>query len=99
MYPKSDHFHDVKNNKIKLLAAVLVEVLASFLFISSTPTLTFASISETLYSTQPPLIGRINNQTLIKNNDGGIIILKGATLIDGTGALPKSSTTIHYQWK
>jgi len=94
MYPKSDHFHAVKNNKIKLLAAVLVEVLASFLFISSTLTLTFASISETVYSTQPPSIGRINNQTLIKNNDVGIIILKGATLIDGTGALPKSNTTI-----
>src|SRR6266516_1036784 len=96
MYPKSDHFHAVKNNKIKLLAELLVEVLvlASFLFISSTLTLSFASISETVYSTQPPSIGRINNQTLIKNNDGGIIILKGATLIDGTGALPKSSTTI-----
>lgn len=94
MYPKSDHFHAVKNNKIKLLAAVLVEVLASFLFISSTLTLTFASVSETVYSTQPPSIGRINNQTLIKNNDGGITILKGATLIDGTGALPKSNTTI-----
>ena len=38
MYPKSDHFHDVKNNKIKAITAVLVEVLASFLFISSTPT-------------------------------------------------------------
>jgi imidazolonepropionase-like amidohydrolase len=94
MYQKSDHFHAVKNNKIKLLAAVLVEVLASFLFISSTLTLTFASVSETVYSTQPPSIGRINNQTLIKNNDGGITILKGATLIDGTGALPKSNTTI-----
>lgn len=97
MYPTNHRFRAIKNNnnnQVKLLAAVLAEVLASFLFISSTLTLTFANISETVYSTQPPSIGRINNQTLIKNNDGGITILKGATLIDGTGALPKSSTTI-----
>ena len=99
MYPKSDHFHAVKNNKIKLLAAVLVEVLASFLFISSTLTLTFASISETVYSTQPPLIGRINNQTLIKNNDGGIIILKGATLIRWYRCFTQIQYHDSYQWK
>jgi imidazolonepropionase-like amidohydrolase len=34
-----------------------------------------------------------HNQTLVKNNDG-VTILKGATLIDGTGTLPKPNTTI-----
>jgi imidazolonepropionase-like amidohydrolase len=34
-----------------------------------------------------------HNQTLVKNNDG-VTILKGATLIDGTGTSPKANTTI-----
>jgi imidazolonepropionase-like amidohydrolase len=34
-----------------------------------------------------------HNQTLVKNNDG-VSILKGATLIDGTGNLPKPNATI-----
>jgi hypothetical protein len=38
-------------------------------------------------------ITAISNQTLTQN-DAGVIILEGATIIDGTGALPKPNTTI-----
>ena len=41
---------------------------------------------------QPPLTA-MSNQVLTKNN-AGVIILEGATVIDGTGDLPKPNTTI-----
>jgi len=41
---------------------------------------------------QSPFPSR-HNQTLVKNNDG-VIILEGATLIDGTATLPQPNTTI-----
>ena len=58
----------------------------SLLFISPTMTLGY---TYTFQSTLPSL----SNQTLTSNNTGAVI-LKGATLIDGTGALPKPNTTI-----
>jgi imidazolonepropionase-like amidohydrolase len=45
--------------------------------------------TNTFQSTLPSL----SNQTLASNNTGAVI-LEGATLIDGTGALPKPNTTI-----
>jgi imidazolonepropionase-like amidohydrolase len=61
-------------------------VAISFLFISHTINSTFAS------TIQPPLTA-IPNQMLTKNN-AGVIILEGATVVDGTGDLPKPNTTI-----
>jgi imidazolonepropionase-like amidohydrolase len=58
----------------------------SILFISPTMTMGY---TNTFQSTLPSL----SNQTLTSNNTGAVI-LKGATLIDGTGALPKPNTTI-----
>ena len=58
----------------------------SLLFISPTMTLGY---TNTFQSTLPSL----SNQTLTSNNTG-VVILEGATLIDGTGALPKPNTTI-----
>jgi imidazolonepropionase-like amidohydrolase len=58
----------------------------SLLFISPTMTLGY---TNTFQSTPPSL----SNQTLTSNNTGAVI-LEGATLIDGTGALPKPNTTI-----
>jgi imidazolonepropionase-like amidohydrolase len=58
----------------------------SLLFISPTMTLGY---TNTFQSTLPSM----SNQTLTSNNTG-VVILEGATLIDGTGALPKPNTTI-----
>ena len=58
----------------------------SLLFISPAMTLGY---TNTFQSTPPSL----SNQTLTSNNTGAVI-LEGATLIDGTGALPKPNTTI-----
>jgi hypothetical protein len=65
------------------MAAVIISI--SF-FISPTLTLSYAnSFHSTLSS--------LSNQTLASNNTGAVI-LEGATLIDGTGELPKPNTTI-----
>ena len=61
-------------------------VAISFLFLSPIMTLTFASNIQ-------PLLTATSNQTLARNNTGAVI-LEGATVIDGTGALPKPNTTI-----
>jgi imidazolonepropionase-like amidohydrolase len=58
----------------------------SLLFISPTMTLGY---TNTFQSTPPSL----SNQMLTSNNTG-VVILEGATLIDGTGAMPKPNTTI-----
>ena len=72
-----------KNNRVKLLSVVSVGIVAlAFLFISPTVTSAFASPFTT-----------ISNQTLTQN-DAGVIILEGATVIDGTGNLPKPNATI-----
>jgi imidazolonepropionase-like amidohydrolase len=78
-----DQFYIIKNNRIKLLSAVSVGIVAlTILFISPTVTSAFASP-----------FAAVSNQTLTQN-DAGVIILEGATVIDGTGDLPKSNTTI-----
>jgi hypothetical protein len=85
-------FYVIKNNRIKPLSVISVGILAvSFLFMSPTVTSAFASII------QPPLAS-MPNQLLIQNN-AGVIILEGATVIDGTGALPKHNIYYCYQWK
>jgi imidazolonepropionase-like amidohydrolase len=61
-------------------------IISISLFISPTLTLSYA------YSFQSTL-SSLSNQTLASNNTG-TVILEGATLIDGTGALPKPNTTI-----
>lgn len=92
-----DHFPAIANNKVKIFSVILVVIVASsFLFISSIMTSTFAStihlgnnkqtIIESSLTTRP-------NRIPVQNN-GGIIILEGATIIDGTGALPIHNTTI-----
>jgi imidazolonepropionase-like amidohydrolase len=97
----SNHFHAFVNNKIKILAAILLVVIVvvaapSLLFIFPIVNSTFAnSTNDTVSNKQSaPLSPRIINQTPVENNDGVVIILKGVTLIDGTGALPKANTTI-----
>jgi imidazolonepropionase-like amidohydrolase len=56
------------------------------LLISPTTTLAFANTGQ-------PTLSDVSNQTLTGNN-AVVIILEGATLIDGTGALPRYNTTI-----
>jgi imidazolonepropionase-like amidohydrolase len=76
--------HIIRNNTIKLFSIVSVEIVAiALLFIS--PTVTSAFVSP---------LNAISNQMLTRNDDAEATILEGATLIDGTGALPKPNTTI-----
>jgi imidazolonepropionase-like amidohydrolase len=78
-----DQFYIIKNNRVKRLSVVLVGIVAlTFLFISPTVISAFASPFTAM-----------SNQTLTQN-DAGVIILEGATLIDGTDDLPKSNATI-----
>jgi imidazolonepropionase-like amidohydrolase len=73
----------MKNNRANLLSVLSVGLGGiTFLIISHTVTLAFAS----------PLI-TMSDQAQTQNNTG-VIILEGATVIDGTGALPKPNTTI-----
>jgi imidazolonepropionase-like amidohydrolase len=76
--------HIIRNNTIKLFSVVLVGLVAvlTFVFISPAVTLAYASSLTT-----------VSNQAQAQN-DTGVIILEGATVIDGTGALPKPNTTI-----
>ena len=68
---------------MKQLSVVSVGIVAlTILFISPTVTSAFDS----------PFIA-ISNQTLTQN-DAGVIILEGATVIDGTGDLPKPNASI-----
>ena len=66
------------------MTAVITSI--SLLFISPTMTLGY---TNTFQFTLPSL----SNQTLTSNNTGAVI-LEGATLIDGTGALPKPNISI-----
>ena len=80
-------FYPIKNNRVKVLSVILMTVVAiSFLFISPTMNSTFASTVEPLFTATP-------SQMLTKNNTG-VIVLEGATVIDGTGALPKPNISI-----
>lgn len=55
--------------------------------------LTFLLVSLTVASAFASQLTAMSNQTLAQNDDG-VIILEGATVIDGTGDLPKPNTTI-----
>jgi imidazolonepropionase-like amidohydrolase len=80
-------FYPIKNNRVKELSVILMTVVAiSFLFISPTINSTFASTVESLFTATP-------SQMLTKNNTG-VIVLEGATVIDGTSALPKPNISI-----
>jgi imidazolonepropionase-like amidohydrolase len=72
--------------KYLLPAMTVVITSISLLFISPTLTLGYANTFQSTLSS-------LSNQTLTSNNTGAVI-LEGATLIDGTGALPKPNTTI-----
>ena len=76
------------SSEMRFPPSAMTAVIASMslLFISPTMTLGY---TNTFQSTLPSL----SNQTLTSNNTGAVI-LEGATLIDGTGALPKPNTTI-----
>src|ERR687889_1563515 len=62
---------------------LLLMITVSVLLISPTTTLAFANTA----------LSDVSNQMLTSNN-AVVIILEGATLIDGTGALPRHNTTI-----
>ena len=66
----------------------MTAVIASMSLLFISPTMTWG-YTNTFQSILPSL----SNQTLAINNTGAVI-LEGATLIDGTGALPKPNTTI-----
>jgi imidazolonepropionase-like amidohydrolase len=55
--------------------------------------LTFLLVSPAVASAFASPLTAMSNRTLVQNNDG-VIILEGATVIDGTGDLPKPNTTI-----
>ena len=55
--------------------------------------LTFLFVSPTVASAYASQLTSMSNQTLAQNDDG-VIILEGATVIDGTGDLPRPNTTI-----
>jgi imidazolonepropionase-like amidohydrolase len=55
--------------------------------------LTFLLVSPTVASAFASPLTAMSNRTLVQNDDG-VIILEGATVIDGTGDLPKPNTTI-----
>ena len=62
---------------------LLLMITISVLLISPATTLAFANAT----------LSDVSNQILTSNN-AVVIILEGATLIDGTGALPRHNTTI-----
>jgi imidazolonepropionase-like amidohydrolase len=76
--------HIIRNNTIKLFSVVSVGIVAllTFVFISPAVTSAYASPLTTM------------SDQAQAQNDTGVIILEGATVIDGTGDLPKPNTTI-----
>ena len=76
------------SNEVRFPPSAMTAVIASMSLLFISPTMTMG-YTNTFQSTLPSL----SNQTLTSNNTGAVI-LKGATLIDGTGALPKPNTTI-----
>jgi imidazolonepropionase-like amidohydrolase len=76
--------HIIRNNTIKLFSVVLVGLVA---------VLTFVFISPAVTSAYAGPLTTMSDQAQAQN-DTGVIILEGATVIDGTGALPKLNTAI-----
>jgi hypothetical protein len=77
-------FHIIQNNRITLFSVGSVGIVAM---------LTFLLVSPTVASAFASLLTAMSNRALAQNEDG-VIILEGATVIDGTGDLPKINTTI-----
>src|SRR5829696_2983285 len=69
--------------RLNNLSPLLLMITISVLLISPATTLAFANAT----------LSDVSNQILTSNN-AVVIILEGATLIDGTGALPRLNTTI-----
>ena len=76
------------SSEMRFPPSAMTAVIASMSLLFISPTMTWG-YTNTFQSTLPSL----SNQTLAINNTGAVI-LEGATLIDGTGALPKPNTTI-----
>jgi imidazolonepropionase-like amidohydrolase len=76
------------SSEMRFPPSAMTAVIASMSLLFISPTMTWG-YTNTFQSTLPSL----SNQTLSSNNTGAVI-LEGATLIDGTGALPKPNTTI-----
>jgi imidazolonepropionase-like amidohydrolase len=76
--------HIIRNNTIKLFSVVLVVLVA---------VLTFVFVSPAVTSAYAGPLTTMSDQAQAQN-DTGVIILEGATVIDGTGALPKLNTAI-----
>lgn len=76
------------SNEVRFPPSAMTAVIASMSLLFISPTMTMG-YTNTFQSTLPSL----SNQTLTSNNTGAVI-LKGAILIDGTGALPRPNTTI-----
>jgi imidazolonepropionase-like amidohydrolase len=76
--------HIIRNNTIKLFSVVLVGLAA---------VLTFVFISPAVTSAYAGPLTTMSDQAQA-HNDTGVIILEGATAIDGTGALPKPNTAV-----
>lgn len=76
------------SSEMRFPPSAMTAVIASMSLLFISPTMTWG-YTNTFQSTLPSL----SNQTLASNNTGAVI-LEGATLIDGTGALPKPNTTI-----
>ena len=79
-----DLCHFIKNNRVKLFWIRVRAAVLTFLLVF--PIVTSFAIASTSTSAIP-------NRTFAQNDDG-VIILEGATVIDGTGDLPKPNTTI-----
>jgi imidazolonepropionase-like amidohydrolase len=77
-------FHIIRNSRIKLFSVVSVGIVAvlTFVFISPPVTSAYASPLTTM------------SDQAQAQNETGVIILEGATVVDGTGHLPKPNTTI-----
>src|ERR671925_260034 len=74
----------LKNNMVKQLSVVSVGIVVALTFLFISPTVTSSVDSPfTAISTQ-----------MLAQNDAGVIILEGATVVDGTGDLPKPNATI-----
>jgi imidazolonepropionase-like amidohydrolase len=93
------YFHTFTNNRILLLTVVVLVASASLLlfnFSSMTLAFTTTSSSSNTVSKQTvvqPATSSSLDYTLAEN-DSILLILEGATLIDGTGAPPRPNTMI-----
>jgi imidazolonepropionase-like amidohydrolase len=76
---------NAQSNEVRFPPSAMTAVIASMLLLFISPTMTLG-YTNTFQSILPSLS--------LTSNNTGVVILEGATLIDGTGALPKPNTTI-----